>query len=348
MEKKKEFIINVLYFALILGLIYVAVHYVLGVVFPFIMGFIFSYIAIRTCKRLFKSDRKLHRVLTLLAIYLIIILLIWLLIDLGVSKIGDFIASLPGFYKNTMEPYISSLESKLKYLGHSLPPGIYNSLSDMTGDFFEIVKSGLSSTASGLVNFTTSFITGAPNMLASVILMITASFYLLVDYEKISEWFTSSLSDKALKVFNEIKDYSENTLFKILSAYAVIMFITFVELFIGLALFKVSNSGMWSFLIAFLDILPILGVGTVLIPWGVSSLITGNVVLGIELLVLYLIISFIRNIIEPKFVGTNLGLHPLATLFAMIVGLKFLGAVGMFGLPLTISFFKTREEKAKS
>ena len=123
------------------------------------------------------------------------------------------------------------------------------------------------------------------------------------------------------------------------------MLITFIELFIGLTLFRVSNSGMWAFLIAFLDILPVLGVGTVLIPWGISSLITGNIVFGIELLVLYFVISFIRNIIEPRMVGFNLGLHPLATLFSMIVGVRTFGAIGMFGLPLLLSFFTTRNKK---
>ena len=122
------------------------------------------------------------------------------------------------------------------------------------------------------------------------------------------------------------------------------MLITFIELAIGLTVFKINNSVMLSLLISVLDIFPVLGVGTVLIPWGIICLFTGKVLLGIELLILYIIITVIRNIIEPKFVGNDLGLHPLATLVAMIVGLRLFGIVGMLGIPLITAFFVTRKK----
>ena len=342
MEKKKEFIINFLYAAIIAGLIYFGINYVLGIVLPFILGFIFAYLAIKACRRFFHQEKTIYRTLTLLLIYFIIVLLIITLVNLGINKIGDFIKTLPNFYKNTIEPYITSLENVLMKYGESLPGNINNILSDITGDLFDTLKSILSSLVSGLVNITTTAISSAPNILIGVIATIVTSFYFVTDYDKIAGWFTSVLPDKYLKLFYEIKDFVENTLLKVLSAYASIMLVTFIELLIGLTIFKVSNSAMWAFIIALLDIFPVLGVGTVLVPWGVSSLITGNFVLGIELLVLYLIISFVRNIIEPKFVGTNLGLHPLVILFSIIVGVRLFGAIGMFGLPLTLSFFVNR------
>lgn len=345
MEKKKAFIINTLYIAIILALVYFGITYVLDIVFPFVLGFIFAYLAIKVCQKFTEKDSKIYRVITLLLIYVLIILIIWLLVNLGISKMGDFIKTLPGFYKTTVEPYISSLQYTLQDLGDGLPDFIAGSLNNLTGDIFNTVKSLLSSLASGLVNVTSTALASAPQLLISVIVTIVTSFYFVVDYEYIADWFEKHLPEKVVNVLGEIQDFFENILVKILSAYVTIMFITFIELFIGLTIFGVNNGGMWAIIIALLDIFPVLGVGTVLIPWGVSSLITGNVVLGIELLVLYFIISFIRNIIEPKFVGTNLNLHPLATLFSMIVGLRLFGAVGMFGLPLTISFFRSREEK---
>ena len=329
---------------MIVGLIYIGVTYVLDIILPFVLGFIFAYIAIKLCKKFFHEEKTIYRILTLLLIYLVIILFITTLVNVGINKLSDFIKTLPSFYKNTLEPYITSLENTLMKYGESLPEGINASLSDITGDIFGAVRSALSSLASGLVNVTTSAISNAPGLLVTVIVTIVTSFYFVTDYEKIANWFTSSLPDKYLELFYEIKDFIENTLIKILGAYAGIMGVTFIELLIGLTIFKVSNSAMWALIISFLDILPVLGVGTVLIPWGISSLITGNYILGIELLVLYIVISVVRNIIEPKMVGTNLGLHPLATLFTMIVGLRMFGAVGMFGLPLAMSFFKSRNQ----
>ena len=345
MEKKREFIINILYIAIICALIYFGINYLFGLLVPFVLGFLFAYFAIRISRNVLKNDSKLHRILTLVFLYLLIVLLIILLISLGVNKIGDFIKTLPSFYKNTIDPYISSLELSLDKFGESLPEGIRGFLGDIVEGLLNALKTALSSAASGLVNITTGLVKGAPEAMISIIVTIITSVYFAVDYEEIAGYFTNLMSEKMLDLFYEIKDFIENTLFKILGSYGLIMCITFVELFIGLTIFRISNSGMWAFVIALLDILPVLGVGTVLIPWGISALITGNYVLGIEILVLYIVIAVIRNIIEPKFVGTDLGLHPLATLFTMIVGLRLFGAVGMFGLPLALSFYLSKRNK---
>ena len=345
MEKKKELIINVLYIAVIFGIIYFSVNYLLGLLFPFIMGFLFAYAAVKTNKKFFKNDKKLHRGITLTVIYLLVLLIIILIISLGISKLADFIKAMPDFYTNTVEPYISSMEDTIYSAAYQLPRNIRELLKNFTDSIFDSIKSILSFLVSGMAKATTSIITNVPQVLLSILVAITTSFYMVFDYENISDWFTASLPEKALNIFYEIKDFFENVLLKVFGSYAAIMGVTFVELFIGLAIFRISNSGMWSFLIAFLDILPVLGVGTVLIPWGVSCLIVGKTLLGIELLVLYTIITVIRNIIEPKMVGTSLDLHPLATLISMIVGAKMFSAVGMFGFPLALSFFQMRKKK---
>ncbi len=345
MEKKKELIINVLYIAVIFGIVYFSVNYLLGLLFPFIMGFLFAYAAVKTNKRFFKNDRKLYRGITLTLIYLLVLLIIILIVSLGISKIADFIKTLPDFYTGTVEPYISSMEDSIYAAAYQLPRNIRELLKNFTDGIFDSIKSILSSVVSGMAKATTSIITNVPQVLVSILVAITTSFYMVFDYENISERFIASLPEKALNVFYEIKDFFENVLLKIFGSYASIMGITFVELLIGLTVFGISNSGMWSFMIAFLDILPVLGVGTVLIPWGLSCLITGRALLGIELLVLYIIITIIRNIIEPKMVGTSLDLHPLATLITMIVGARMFSAVGMFGFPLALSFFQMRKKK---
>ena len=345
MEKKKEFIINVLYLAVIFGLIYLGVNYLFGLLFPFIMGFLFAYSAVKGNRRFFKNDKKLYRGLTLTLIYLTIVLVAVLIVVLGINKIGDFIKTLPGFYKSTIEPFITTIEDTISNGGDFFPPNIREFLNTLTDGVFDAIKSLLSTTVTGFVNTTTSLITNVPATLASLLVTIITSFYITFDYEAIAEWFVGSLSKKALSVFYEIKDFAENVVLKIIGSYATIMGITFIELLIGLLIIGISNSTMWAMLIAMLDILPILGVGTVLIPWGLSCLIAGRFLLGIEILVLYVIISVIRNIIEPRMVGTNLGLHPLATLIAMIVGARMFGVIGMFGLPLTLSFFNLRKNK---
>ena len=82
-----------------------------------------------------------------------------------------------------------------------------------------------------------------------------------------------------------------------------------------------------------------------MIPWGIVCLIMGKWVLGFGLLILYVIITVIRNIIEPKLVGHQVGLHPVVTLLSMLLGLQFFGLIGLFGFPITLSLVKNLNDR---
>lgn len=345
MEERKNFIINSLYFAIIFGLIYLGINYLLPILLPFIIGFFFAYFAYKISTKLLKKNSKLYKALSLLGIYIGIIAIICISISLGINRITQFIQSMPTIYRQIIEPALSQSQKELMELNNRLPNEVKASLQDAIGSLFEALRTLLSSGVSVLATFATSVITNAPSFFVSLIIEIISSFYFLFDYENIRDWFIKVSSTKEFSILSDIKDFIEGTLIKILGSYGLIMFITFIELFIGLLLFRVSNAGLWSLLIAVLDILPVLGVGTVLIPWGLIALISGNTLLGVEIIVLYLIITVIRNILEPKLVGADLGLKPLATLISMIVGLRIFGVIGMFGFPLTISFFVLRKKK---
>ena len=112
------------------------------------------------------------------------------------------------------------------------------------------------------------------------------------------------------------------------------MLLTFAEIFIGLSILKVNYALLLAILIAVVDILPLIGTGTILIPWAIFSFITGNAGLGSGLLVLYGIVLIIRQLAEPKIVGSSIGLHPLATLAAVYLGIKFAGFIGIFIGPI--------------
>ena len=117
----------------------------------------------------------------------------------------------------------------------------------------------------------------------------------------------------------------------------IIMFITFCELCLGLWLIGGTNNlFVVAGIICIVDILPVLGVGTVLIPWSVILMVTGDFTRGILLALLYIVIVIIRNFIEPRIIGKQMGLHPLVTLICIFVGLRLFGIIGMFAVPLTV------------
>ena len=117
------------------------------------------------------------------------------------------------------------------------------------------------------------------------------------------------------------------------------MFIIFAELTVGFISLRIEYAGILALIVALIDMLPILGVGTVLIPWGIADIIMGEYALGAALLILYAVIALVRNLIEPRIVGKSLGLHPLATLMSMYIGLKLFGFAGMIMVPIAVMIF---------
>lgn len=92
--------------------------------------------------------------------------------------------------------------------------------------------------------------------------------------------------------------------------------------------------------IGFVDALPILGSGTVIVPWAVISAIDGNIKLAIALLILLAVISVTRQLMEPKVVSKQIGIHPIFTLIAMYTGFKAIGIMGLLVGPIVLIILK--------
>lgn len=343
MEEKKTFIINALYYVLIFALAYVFCNYLFGILMPFILGFVFAYIAVRLTKKIFKKETKVLRVVSLVILYVIVITIIVILVILGINELVDFIGTIPSLYKEYVEPVLVGASTNINVNNSNLPIELQTEINGIVNDLLASIKSLVSSISSAIVSSGTSLISNTTNVIIGVLTMLITSFFVVYDYEDILNYIERLFDSMSKGVYSEVKNYFVNTVFLVIKSYLLIMAITFVELFVGLLILGVDNFALVAMVIALLDILPVLGVGTVLIPWALYELVIGKVGMCIGLLILYTVITVIRNIIEPKIVGGNLGLHPLATLFSMLVGLELFGVLGMFGCPLLISFLVKRE-----
>ena len=196
-----------------------------------------------------------------------------------------------------------------------------------------------------------SFITSIPGMIVSIIIMIISTFFMAMDFEKITSFCLAQLPRKTADFILELRDYTVKILFKYIRSYALILSITFGELLIGFAVMHFitgqKNIFLLALLIAIFDILPIVGTGTIVIPWAVISLITGDYVKALCLIIIYVVITVVRQFIEPKIVGEQVGLHPLVTLIAMIVGTRLFGAVGLFGVPIILAIINDLNDHGK-
>ena len=345
MEQKQKTIINIVYYALIVGILYLAIKYLLPACLPFIFGAVFAFFAVIASRKFLKREKKVNVSIALIIIYLLIVLIVGTLLSIGIINIVEFFKSVPTLYKEHLEPIIKVLEDNITNSNNNLPSEVNEYLVQAVASIFDSFKSLVLSASAYLVSVLTAIIAGAPDVLIDVTIMIISSFYFAFDYNHIISFFMNIIPQKTKGVLFEINDFIRNKLFKIIKSYGLIMLLTFVELSIGLTLLGIKNSVILSFLISVLDILPILGVGTVLLPWGIICMFVNKIGLGIGILVMYIIITFIRNIIEPKLVGGELGLHPLATLVAMIIGLRLFGILGMMIVPIVLSFIIAENKK---
>lgn len=196
-------------------------------------------------------------------------------------------------------------------------------LYDMAGDLF-------ANAAEFLLSLITAWL---PSFLIGFLTWMVATVFFTTDYSKIKSFLLQKAPDRLQRLLCRTGQLCGRSLGRLLSAYLLLMIITFVLLAAGLWLLRVPNALWIALLIAFIDLLPVLGTGTVLIPWALLSFATGQAALGGGLLALFGIILVVHNIVEPRLVGKRIGLHPLAALAAMYLGLQIAGLWGLLLFP---------------
>ena len=234
-------------------------------------------------------------------------------------------------------------EDRLEELLAKLDPSLMSALQELQSQLLNMLwqlVSSLSVVLVGGVSIATSFATSLPGFLIRLLLMVISTFFIAVDYQKIVRFCLGCLQGSTRNLVLQVKAYVVGTLFVCIRSYALIMSITFVELSVGLTLIGVNRAILVALLIAIFDILPVLGTGGIMIPWVILSALGGDLPHAFALLVLYVIITVIRNIIEPRIVGAQIGLHPVLTLMSMFVGNHLFGIVGLFGLPILLSLLR--------
>ncbi len=360
-RKKRDTIINVAYIVLVLGLVYVFVKYLFGLTAPFLLAFFFAVVLQKPLRWLDKkTSNKLHTMWSILLVLLIIAIIIGPVITILVL-VGKEIASFLSYIMaelNDLPAFLTTLQSELLDFLDFLPDGIYTSVSDsITETFSRLIENfDLSALNIDMKSITTGVSTGIsgvfsvvkniPSVLIGIVIGIIAWIFFTKDYSYIVGFIRLQLPDNKKNILSEIKQIFSKTVLKMLRAYGLIMLITFCELFLGMTvlnLIGVMNNSyivIIAALIAIFDILPVAGSGGILVPWALISLVLGNVGQCIGIVVMYIIISVIRQYIEPKIVGTSLGVHPIVTLAGLYFGLKLFGFLGMFIVPLTVMTIK--------
>jgi sporulation integral membrane protein YtvI len=259
-------------------------------------------------------------------------------ITISIFAISRAVTELTIFYKKIPEYSVQIYESlsqlieqgKTIYL--QLPPEALTILQQSVGSIFEKITALITTLTTGILNTLTSL----PGILIFTLITLIATFFITKDKAMIKTFVLRQFSETAQNKVIGLKDDLFVALIGFVKAQLIFITVTFLESFLGLSIIGVPYAFIIALMIAIVDILPVLGTGTIYVPWAIFSLLNGNYVLGFSLLGLWVFIFVVRYIIEPKVYGYQLGIHPLLALIAVFAGLKLFGVVGLILGPATV------------
>ena len=174
-----------------------------------------------------------------------------------------------------------------------------------------------------------NFAKNLPSYLLGVVFVILSAYFFIADRERIMKFFRENVPENVQKTFLIATDSIKNAVGGYFKAQFKIMGVVFLILLVGFAVLGIRFAVLIAFLTAFLDFLPFLGTGTVLLPWALFQFLAHDYRMAVGLLVIYAVSQTVRQLIQPKIVGDTVGLSPLATLIWIYIGYKLYGVVGM-------------------
>jgi sporulation integral membrane protein YtvI len=198
----------------------------------------------------------------------------------------------------------------------------------------------LTSVSTELISRLASVVSGSPKILLFVFACAVGTFFISSGYEDFRDFLLRQIPERRHAALRDFKREARRTFGKWLRAQAMLSGITFGELAVVFGILRIDFAVLLALLVALIDMLPVLGVGTVLVPWGALELIKGRAPRAILLFASFAVILLVRSVLEPKLVGGQLGLPPLAALIAMYVGFCAAGVSGMVLFPIGLIMIK--------
>ena len=341
---KRRFLVNAAYFAVIVGIVFLVFRYLLNLIWPFFVAFLFASLLMPlirwlTVKAHFKYN--LAAALCLIVFFALLGGIAVLLMSRIITLTGEAVTWLPTLYGDTIAPGLENLSNNLE---ERVSPEVAQMVNDAFPSVVSSIGSTVSSASMRIVTQLSGWVTKLPSRLLSTLICVIATIFMTLDYHRMTAFLLRQVPERPRHVISEARTTLSTVIRKYGRSYGIIMGITFLEILAGLLILRQKNAVLIAIAIAVFDIFPIVGAGMILGPWGIVSILGGSVGKGVGLLLIYVVEIVVRQVIEPRIVGRQVGLHPLITLISMFVGSKLFGGVGLLGLPITCAIVASLDE----
>lgn len=360
LQRKKKFIIETVYAVFVIVIFYFFMKYAFGLFLPFLLALAVAAALQRPvnfiCKKTPLKKGFVSAVLVLFSVTVVLGLIVAIIMRLGIEVKGFFdyimiqLQDIPAFIKR-MEVFVSG---HLQFLPDKIEGAVTSFLSEKANDLLNNTGAGagfdISTFKTPLLGVWNT-VKQIPSTLVAIVIAIVSCCFMTADFASVRKIILSLFRPETRDKIIRSKKLLVPSLSKMAKAYGLIILITFSELALGLFLMKLIGiyEGNYIFIFALItaivDIIPILGTGTILIPWALYCLLNGRISLAIGIFIMYACITVIRQIIEPKLVANQLGIPPFATIISMYVGSQIFGVLGIFLLPITLVMVKLLNEE---
>jgi sporulation integral membrane protein YtvI len=341
-------------------------RYLLPILLPFLAAWLIS-LVIRPLAK--KTARQFHLPIKLCAAILLtlfwtaLILLMGLALRRVMGEMSRLLAQLlenNGEIPGVVDDSFDLFEFLMARLGIYPEAGsgyalfrsrFYEILADMSDHLIQAL-------GQGLPTFAAKLLSSLPSAFFALLIAVIAGFYFCMEESAVTERSSCFLPRSVRARIPLWKARAKQISWRYVRVYLLLLALTFGELLIGFFILGVEYAFLLALVVAVLDMLPVLGVGTVLVPWALVAFFQKDFYLGFGLSILYLVMLIMRQIVEPKLLGRSLGLHPLLALFAGYAGFRLCGFFGMLAGPVaatlvknalpSIKFFITGKETSKN
>ena len=308
---------------------------------PFVIGWIIAMIAnplVRFLESRLKVVRKHGSVLVAITVLALIIGALYLLLSKLLSEASGLLQSLPQLWE-TFQIEVRNIGRQLENLFSFLPDQLGVQMKAVADNLDSYMGVLLQNVATPTVEAAGSVAKSLPSILVNTVVVILSSYFFIAERDTILNLWKQYMPENSKKHMS----YMRRDAIRLIGGYFMaqfrIMFVVAAILTVGFLVLQVPYSFLLALLISLLDFLPVFGTGTVLIPWGLIKLLSGEYYMAGGLILLYILSQFIRQAIQPKIVGDSMGLPPLMTLVLLYIGFKVSGLGGMIlAVPVGLVF----------
>lgn len=306
---------------------------------PFIIGWFLAFLAnplVRFFEEKIKIKRKAGSALIIITVIFALCIWVYIIGNRLMKKIPGLIKMIPDMWQDIEVEFVGFAQ-KWSDAVNSLPEEVVEKVRQMGTAMGSEVSVAVGELSVSYAETLGKFAGNIPGIIISVIMCLLSAYFFVAEKEYMSDIFKKIVPSSQREKCFLLKQTTIDVLAGYLKAQFKIEIWVYLILAIGLMLLKVRYGYLVAVVIAFLDILPVFGTGTVLIPWVIFELLTGDYIYALGLFIIWGVGQLVRQIIQPKVLGDSMGMAPVPTLILLYVGYKLAGVIGMIAaVPLGI------------